>query len=65
MRELHRGEFISYRLAGAGGYGEPRERDPSAVIDDLRDGFISPTLAAVSVWGGGALIADAPELEGR
>jgi N-methylhydantoinase B len=33
---------VSFRLAGAGGYGNPADRDPAAVKRDLADGFISP-----------------------
>ncbi len=33
--------ILSHRTAGGGGYGDPRERDPSSVLDDLLDGFIS------------------------
>jgi len=39
--ELGRGDVLSFRLAGAGGYGDPRERDPDAVRSDVADGFVS------------------------
>ena len=29
------------RLRGAGGYGDPVERDSARVLDDMLDGFIS------------------------
>lgn len=29
------------RTAGGGGYGDPRERDPALVLDDMLDGFLS------------------------
>lgn len=32
---------LSHRTAGGGGYGDPRERDPNAVLDDVLDEFIS------------------------
>jgi N-methylhydantoinase B len=35
------GDLLSVRLPGAGGYGDPRRRDRSAVAADLRDGKIS------------------------
>jgi N-methylhydantoinase B len=35
---------------GGGGYGSPFERDPAAVADDLRNGFISAA-AAANVYG--------------
>ena len=41
IRELRRGDLISFRLAGAGGYGEPSERDPDAVRRDIDDGYVS------------------------
>ena len=27
--------------AGGGGHGDPRERDPEAVREDVRDGYVS------------------------
>jgi N-methylhydantoinase B len=41
VRTLKRGDIVSFRLAGAGGYGDPRERSPEALIQDLHDGFLS------------------------
>jgi N-methylhydantoinase B len=46
VRRLRRGDVVSFRLAGAGGYGDPRERSPAAVQDDVTDGFISRAMAA-------------------
>jgi len=31
--------------AGGGGYGDPRAREPSAVLDDVIDGYIDPEVA--------------------
>ena len=31
--------------AGAGGWGDPFERDPVAVLRDVRNGFVSPEAA--------------------
>ncbi len=45
MREIRRGDIVSYRLAGAGGYGDPSERDPEAVRDDVADGYVSRRMA--------------------
>ena len=42
VHQLKRGDVVSFRLAGAGGYGDPSDRDPAAVKRDLADGFISP-----------------------
>ena len=40
-RDLVRGDVVSYRLSGAGGYGPPAERDEGAVRRDLADGYIT------------------------
>ena len=40
------GTVLSHRTAGGGGYGDPRERDPQAVLDDVLDEFISLGVAA-------------------
>ncbi|MGD9600309.1 MAG: hydantoinase B/oxoprolinase family protein [Gammaproteobacteria bacterium] len=38
------------QTSGGGGYGDPRRREISAVLDDVSDGFVSP-LAARDVYG--------------
>lgn len=48
--ELRRGDVVSFRLAGAGGYGDPREREREAVLRDVADGFVSRE-AARAVYG--------------
>ncbi len=40
------GAVIEMELAGGGGYGDPRERPPEAVREDVEDGFVSITAAA-------------------
>jgi N-methylhydantoinase B len=40
MRELKQGDAVSYRLAEAGGYGDPAERD------DVADDYVSARVAA-------------------
>ncbi len=50
MREISRGDVVSYRLSGGGGYGDPAERDPEAVRDDIADGYVS-NAAAVEIYG--------------
>ncbi|MGH7210839.1 MAG: hydantoinase B/oxoprolinase family protein, partial [Acetobacteraceae bacterium] len=50
VRRLQRGDVISFRLSGAGGYGAPKERDLDKVAADLRNGFISRD-AAISAYG--------------
>jgi N-methylhydantoinase B len=42
---LKRGDVLSIRLAGAGGYGPPEQRDPAAVARDVADGYVSPKSA--------------------
>lgn len=49
-RPLHRGDVVTTRTGGGGGYGNPRERDSRAVARDLREGFISSDAARV-VYG--------------
>jgi N-methylhydantoinase B len=41
VRRLQRGDIVSFRLAGAGGYGDPAMRNAAKVQDDVRDGFVS------------------------
>lgn len=36
------GDVISYFSPSGGGYGDPLERDPAKVLDDVLDGFIRP-----------------------
>ena len=40
-RMLKKGDVVSWRLCGAGGYGDPDERDPAKIEEDLADGFIT------------------------
>jgi len=46
IRELKFGDVLSIRLSGGGGYGDPRGRKRSAVLEDLKDGYISEKNAA-------------------
>ena len=39
--EFEYGDVISFRQPGAGGYGDPAERDPQKVLNDVLDDFIS------------------------
>jgi N-methylhydantoinase B len=54
---LDPGEVVSVRTPGGGGYGDPTERDPDAVLADVRDGKVSPEKArdvyGVAVEDGG------------
>ena len=36
------GDVVSYFSPSGGGYGDPRERDPAKVLDDVLDGFVTP-----------------------
>ena len=42
VHQLKRGDVVSFRLAGAGGYGNPADRDHEAIKRDLADELISP-----------------------
>jgi N-methylhydantoinase B len=39
------GDVITYYSPVGGGYGNPLERDPQKVLDDVLDGFITPAHA--------------------
>ncbi|MCU4753206.1 hydantoinase B/oxoprolinase family protein [Halobacteria archaeon AArc-curdl1] len=39
------GEVISNRTGGGGGYGNPYDRDPEAVLEDVTDGYVSRAAA--------------------
>ncbi len=41
-----RGDCVSLVSAGGGGYGEPYEREPERVLDDVLEGRVSPGAAA-------------------
>jgi len=38
---LERGDIISFRVCGAGGYGDPKERSPQDIANDIADGFVT------------------------
>jgi N-methylhydantoinase B len=40
-RELAHGAVVSFQQSGAGGYGDPFERDPARVLDDVLDEYVS------------------------
>jgi N-methylhydantoinase B len=48
--ELDVGDVVSVRTPGGGGYGPPTERDPDAVLADVRDGKVS-VVAARDAYG--------------
>ena len=39
------GERLLLELPGGGGYGDPQQREPSRVADDVRLGLVSPDVA--------------------
>ena len=43
---LRKGDVLSMRTQGGGGYGPPAERDPQALARDLREGKVSARAAA-------------------
>jgi N-methylhydantoinase B len=43
--DLEYGDVVSFQLAGAGGYGDPVQRDREAVRRDVRLGLVSPEAA--------------------
>ena len=43
---IKRGDVFRHVLAGAGGWGDPLERDPAAVLRDVRNELLSPDKAA-------------------
>ncbi|USZ69652.1 hydantoinase B/oxoprolinase family protein [Halorussus salilacus] len=45
VRDLDPGDAVSVRTPGAGGYGDPEDRDPEAVARDVELGKVSPESA--------------------
>jgi N-methylhydantoinase B len=44
-REFAYGDVIAFQQSGAGGYGDPLEREPARVLDDVLDEYVSPESA--------------------
>ena len=44
--QLHRGDRFTHVSPGGGGFGDPFERDPAAVLEDVLDGKVSVPAAA-------------------
>jgi len=40
-REFDYGDVISFQQSGAGGYGDPLDRDPTRVLEDVLDEYVS------------------------
>jgi N-methylhydantoinase B len=47
---LRAGDRLQIHMAGGGGYGDPRQRGRQAVVDDVRNGYVSARVA-VEVYG--------------
>ena len=47
---LRRGDRLCVETAGAGGHGDPHERDHAAVVADVRNGKVT-ALAALEIYG--------------
>ena len=45
---IKRGDILRHELAGAGGWGDPLDRDPAAVLRDVRNELVSVEAAAKS-----------------
>jgi N-methylhydantoinase B len=53
VRLLRRGDVVSFRLNGAAGWGDARERDPKRVAEDVAEGYVSAAEAArIYGWRG-------------
>jgi N-methylhydantoinase B len=56
-RDFRYGDVISFQQSGAGGYGDPLERDPARVLEDVLDEYVSPEAArreyGVVIFGDG------------
>ena len=52
---LDPGDVVSVQTPGGGGYGDPLERDPEAVLEDVRDGKVSVARAEGAY---GVVVAD-------
>jgi N-methylhydantoinase B len=61
-RRLDRGTVVSVRTPGAGGYGDPDERDADAIRRDLRLGKLSPAAAREAYGPAVADVADLADL---
>ena len=40
-RTIHRGDVFRYEMAGAGGWGDPLDREPVSVLKDVRNEYVS------------------------
>jgi N-methylhydantoinase B len=54
VRTIKRGDILSFRLSGAGGYGPPDQREAAAIARDIEEGYITRE-AALRDYGEGQL----------
>jgi N-methylhydantoinase B len=53
-------EVVRFQVSGAGGYGQPEERDPESVREDVREGYVSRGAAEADY---GVVLTDALEVD--
>ena len=62
-RRIRAGAVVSLEQSGGGGYGDPLQRPPESVLDDVRNGYVSLRAAAevygVVIAGDGRIDAEA------
>jgi N-methylhydantoinase B len=58
---MRKGDLFRHEVAGAGGWGDPLERDPALVLRDVLNDFVS--LRAAREDYGVVLTGDAPLLD--
>jgi N-methylhydantoinase B/oxoprolinase/acetone carboxylase alpha subunit len=44
------GATVVYHTAGGGGWGDPLQRDPAAVLNDVLQGYVSLARATTTAW---------------
>jgi N-methylhydantoinase B len=44
---MKKGDLFRHEVAGAGGWGDPLERDPALVLKDVRNEFVSRAAARI------------------
>jgi N-methylhydantoinase B len=47
-RTLQRGDIVSFRLSGAGGYGDPDDRPLASIKADIKNGYLTAEKAAAT-----------------
>ncbi|MEM2115242.1 MAG: hypothetical protein QXS12_07305, partial [Candidatus Caldarchaeum sp.] len=48
--QLRAGDLVSIRTAGGGGWGDPKQRDPEKVLEDVKEGYITAE-QALKIYG--------------